>query len=237
MKVIIMAAGVGSRLRPFTDKIPKSLFMLGRNETILQRMARLVRSTSEAELCIVTGFEREKVEGAVPSATFVNNPFFAVTNSIASLWFARHLLDDDVIIINGDVVVEGSLFREILELETSASVVIDSSQKDTGDYLVATSNGRVVMMSKELVRCTGEYIGITKLAECSARKLRSTIEELIGAGRMDEWYENALVHMILKDDFILNYQDVPGSQWVEVDTVDDLVAAKEIHENDRDDNA
>jgi choline kinase len=236
MRVIILAAGVGSRLKPFTGNTPKCLFMLGRNENILQRMARIVRGNSDAELCVVTGFEREKVEQAVPSATFVNNPFFGVTNSIASLWFARHLLDDEVIIINSDVVIEESLFREVLELDTPASVIVDSSRKDTGDYKVATFNDRVVMMSKELIRCTGEYIGITKLGERAARELERVIEVLVRAGRIDEWYENALVHMILNDDFFLNYYDVPGLQWAEVDDVDDWVAAREIHHNDQDEN-
>jgi len=233
MRVIILAAGIGSRLKPFTESMPKGLFKLGPDETILERMVNIVRQNVDAELCVATGYEHRKIENVLENVSFVYNPFYKVTNSIVSLWFARDYLDDDTIIFNSDVVIEESLFKEILNIDNPATVLMDSSKIYGADYKVATYNDRVVMMSKELRTFSGEYVGITKLSKNAALELRAKIESMVENEQIDEWYENALVSMILNDDFILHYFDIPQYQWVEVDTVDDLLSAKKIYEAGR----
>ncbi len=232
-RVIILAGGIGSRLKPFTESTPKSLFKLAKDETILERMVNVIKTTADAEIYVVTGFQHEKIESLLTDVTCIYNPFYRVSNSIVSLWFARDYLDDNVIIINSDVVFEQDLFTEVLKLSGSAVVLMDSSKKFDADYKVATYNDRVIMMSKELTACTGEYVGITKLLKDSAGKLRAKIEEMIKNDQIDEWYENALVSMVLDDDFVLNYHDISQFQWVEVDMVDDLVSARRIYEADK----
>ena len=229
MRVIILAAGMGSRLKPFTDNLPKSLFRLGTDGTILQRMVEMVRRNLDAEICIITGFMHEQIESLFSDVTFVYNPFYRVTNSIASLWFAKEYLDSDVIIVNSDIVVEESLFQEMAGIDAPATILMDSSRIDNADYKVATYDNRVVMMSKDLVTCSGEYAGITKLSRDSAVKLRDTIEAMVADDKIERWYEDALVQMVLNDNFVLHYFDIPQFQWVEVDTVDDWLAAKKIY--------
>ena len=228
MKVIILGAGMGTRLRPLTTNIPKCLFKLGKDETVIERMVNFVKRNSKAQVYVVTGFRHEKIESLLTDVTFVHNPFFRVTNSIVSLWFAREHLDDDVIIMNSDIVIEEALFQELLKIDYPATVLMDSSKIHTADYKVATYNERVVMMSKDLTTCSGEYVGITKLSRESAAELRRKIEGMIDNDQIDEWYENALVNMILDDDFALTFFDVFRFQWVEIDTVDDLLIARKI---------
>jgi choline kinase len=230
MRVIILAAGIGSRLKPFTENTPKGLFRLGKEVTILERMVNLVKRHSEAEICVVTGFLHERIENLLSGVSFVYNPFYRVTNSIASLWFAREYLDDDVIITNSDIVVEERLFIDLLKIGGAATVLMDSSKKYDADYKVATYDDRVVIMSKELRTYSGEYAGITKLSKDSALQLRRKIEVMVEEEQIDEWYETALVNMILNDSFVLNCFDISQYQWVEVDTVDDLLAARKIYE-------
>jgi len=230
MRVIILAAGIGLRLKPFTENVPKTLFTMGKDQTILGRMTGIIKRNSEAEIYVVTGFMHEKIESFIQGVTFFYNPFYKVTNSIASLWFARECLDDDVIIINSDIVIEEALFKELLKIDNPAAVLIDCSKIYDADYKVATYNNRVVMMSKDLSTCDGEYAGITRLSKDSAIKLKHKIETMIHNGQIDEWYENALVDMILNDNFVLNFYDISQFQWTEVDTADDLLAARKICE-------
>lgn len=233
MNVIMLAAGIGARLKPFTESIPKALFRLGKDVTILGRMVSMVKRNSDAEIYVVTGFMREKIESSLQGVTFVHNPFYRVTNSIASLWFAKKLLGDETIIINADVVVEEPLFKEVLRINKPAAVLIDSSKIYAADYKVATFDERVVMMGKNLSTFSGEYAGITKLSKNSALKLKRKVEIMIDNEQIDEWYESALVRMILEDNFVLNFRDIPNFQWVEVDTPDDLLSARKIHEMEK----
>ena len=231
MKVIMLAAGIGTRLRPLTNNVPKCLFKIGRDETVIGRMVKMVKKHTEAQIYIVTGFMRDKVESSLSGVTFIFNPFFRITNSIVSLWFAQEHLDDDVIIINADVVIEEAILVKFMKCEDV--VMMDSSKISSADYKVATYNDRVVMMSKELSKYAGEYAGMSKLSKKSAGQLRSKISEMIGNDQVDEWYENALVNMIIDNDFILNVCDVAQLRWVELDRVDDLPVAHEINDGDR----
>lgn len=233
MKVIILAAGTGSRLRPFTENTPKCLFRLGKDETIIEHTIDIVKRNIDGEICVVTGFKHASIRQLVSGVTFVYNPFYQVTNSIASLWFAREYLDDDLILINSDIVFQESLFKEMLQFDRPAFVVLDSSKISEADYKVAVYNGKVVMMSKDLSGFTGEYVGITKLCKDAALSLRHKIETMIANEQIDEWYETALVSMILHDDFSLYYYDVPQFRWTEVDTVNDFLEAKRIYEMER----
>jgi choline kinase len=135
------------------------------------------------------------------------------------------------VIINGDIVVEERMARDIICTKPTRPVVLfDSSIKSHGDYNVQVHNDRVVVMSKELSEYHGEYAGITKLDAKSAILLQEGLVELIEEKQYDQWYENVLVQMIFRKDFSLYCTDVSDYRWTEVDTIDDLLLAKQIHE-------
>lgn len=233
MTYILLAAGMGSRLKPLTLHYPKSLYHLDADTTVLDRSLRMIRRYDpDAEIVIVTGFMSDLVAPHADSGTVVvKNPFYAVTNSIASLWFAReYLLRDDVVIINGDIVVDEALTRDVICRPTARPyVLLDSSIRNNGDYNVQVAGEQVLVMSKSLDTYYGEYAGITKLDRASALLLRQEVASMVEQGMYDQWYENALVQMIFREDFDLGYLDVADYQWTEVDCVDDLLLAKKIH--------
>ena len=232
MKYIFMVAGKGTRLQPLTLKHPKSMYKLDENTTLLQRMVTLIKKyDSEAEIVIVTGHMHRAIEEQVTGATFVYNPFYEVTNSIASLWFAREHVDaDNVVLIDGDIVMSDELVKDIMcKPVDRATVLVDSSIKTDGDYNVEISGDQVLVMSKDLTSYYGEYAGVTKLDRESALLMRSELEDMVEEGFYDQWYENALVQLIFKKDFRLFYTDISNYEWTEVDSVNDLLLAKQIH--------
>lgn len=234
MVYVILAAGMGTRLHPFTKTLPKCMLQIGGGETIVQRMVRLIRTADPgARTVVVTGFRGTEIEGSVSGCEFVSNPFYAVTNSIASLWFARDALQDEVTIINGDIVLSERLFRHLVSLRGRDFVLLDSSVKKDGDYNVQTSGDDVVVMSKTLETYFGEYAGVTRLTKGSAALLREEIGRMVDDGSFNEWYENALVQMILNAEFRLKYVDAAEYEWTEVDSVNHLLLARRIQELDR----
>lgn len=235
MNYIILAAGVGKRLRPFTKIYPKCLINIGHNETVIQRMLRLINEfDTEANVNIVTGFEHDKIEKNVPACNFIYNPFFEITNSVASLWFARDLLEDEVVIINGDVVIQKDIMEKIVSLKQLPAVFLDSSVKNGGDYNVQIHGDCVAVMSKEIIDYFGEYVGITKHDKKSAILLKEEIDKFIQMGSYENWYENALVQMILDFDFKLFYLDVADYEWTEVDSINDVLLARKIQKRNFD---
>lgn len=232
MKYIFLVAGKGSRLHPLTLEHPKSMFKLDENTTLLQRMVKLLKKNDpEADIVVVTGHMHRKIEEALEDVTFINNPFYAVTNSIASLWFAKEHLDaDNIVVIDGDIVMSDQLIREVVCQPVDRPVVLlDSSIKTDGDYNVQVSGEKVLVMSKELKTYHGEYAGMTKLDRESAQLMLTEMEDMIDNGYYDQWYENALVQLIFKHDFQLYYKDICDYEWTEVDEVNDLIKAKSIH--------
>ena len=117
MKYIFMVAGKGSRLQPLTLKHPKSMYKLDENTTLLQRMVKLIKKhDAQADIVIVTGHMHRAIEEQVEGVRFVYNPFYEVTNSIASLWFAQKELDtDNVVLIDGDIVMSDEEFLDDME--------------------------------------------------------------------------------------------------------------------------
>ena len=102
MRYIFLAAGVGTRLNPLTNESPKCLYKLDEKQTIIERNISMINNYDlEAEVIIVTGFLADKIKKIVEqftNVTIIYNPFFRVTNSIASLWFAKKYLDDSIVI-------------------------------------------------------------------------------------------------------------------------------------------
>ncbi len=232
MKYIFMVAGKGTRLQPLTLQHPKSMFKLDKDTTLIQRMVNLIRKFDDkADIVVVTGHMHQSIENALENVTFVFNPFYEVTNSIASLWFAQSHLDaDNIVLIDGDIVMSENLIRNVVCRPTDKPLVLlDSSIKTDGDYNVQVSGDKVLVMSKDLDAYYGEYAGLTKLDHNSALVMRDEMNLMVEEGYYDQWYENALVQLIFKENFHLYYEDICEYEWTEVDCVSDLIRAKNIH--------
>lgn len=232
MTYIFLMAGKGSRLHPLTLKYPKSMYKLDKDTSVFKRMSDLIKKhDKDAKIISIVGFMSEEIKREYEDIIFIENPFYEVTNSIASLWFAKeYLLDDNVTIINGDIVVEEELVKDVICSPVKKPyVLIDSSIKNNGDYNVQVNKDKILVMSKELVDYYGEYAGITKLNSEAALKLNVAIQKMVADGMYDQWYENALVQMIFNEDFELFYEDISEYTWTEVDCVSDMLLAKQIH--------
>lgn len=232
MEYIILAAGVGTRLYPYTKNMPKCLVRITEKETIIGRAVRLIKEfDNQAHITVVVGFEAEKVKETLGSeCTFITNPFYSKTNSVASLWFANEVLTKGlpVTIINADIVFDRELAEEITKVPTESLIYYDSSIRSHGDYNVQELNGKMVVMGKELTEYSGEYVGITKFTPSDARLLSSEVEKMVYDDLYDQWYENGLVQMSLMMESSFSVKDVCDYQWSEIDSIDNLLKIRRI---------
>lgn len=234
MTYIILAAGKGRNLQPLTLKYPKTSFRLDENTTVLQRMVRTIRRYDRnAEIVVVIGYLSEMVrkELAEDNCKFVVNPFYEVTNSISSVWFARQYLErENVTIVHGDVVFCDDIVENYLVKDTDHPyVLVDSSCIKSGTYNAVTKDGQVLVMSNKLENSNARYCCMTKLDAVSARLLKREIDNMVHNNMYDQFIEDSLVQMIMFYAFQLFAEDIAGKKWSEVDGVDDLLNAQQIH--------
>ena len=122
MKAIILAAGSGTRLRPYTNGKPKCLLDIG-STSILEHQINNIRDCGINEVVIVVGFRFERVEDFLRSydglgmrINTLYNPFYQSTNSLVSLWIARSEFDEDLVVMNGDDVYEIGVLDKTLSV-------------------------------------------------------------------------------------------------------------------------
>jgi len=234
MTYIILSAGKGVKLQPLTLNHPKSLYKLDDKTTILQRLVRKIRKyDAEAEIVVVVGYMYKHIQKELEedNVKFVHNPFYSVTCSMGSLWFARDFLQrENVTIINGDIVASDKLMEDIVCQHTDYPyVLLDSTHKDANKYNVQVQGDLVCVMSKNLSQYLGNYASVTKLDAVSSRFLLEQLNQMVNEEMYNLFFEDALIQMIFDKNFELYHKDICNYQWTEVDTVDDLIKAKEIH--------
>lgn len=234
MTYIILAAGKGTELRPLTAHYPKVLYKLDKKNNLLLRMVRSIRCyDKEAEIAVVTGYMYKQVAAEIEdeNVKLIYNPFYEVTNSIASLWFARQYLErENVTIINGDIVLSDDLVKDVIVKTTDKPyALVDSDIKDAANYNVFIQNDKISIMSRNLTEFSAKYASVTKLDPVSSRLLKRKVDQLVNEESYNEIYETALVQMVFENDFDFYYNDIRCYLWTEVNSIDDLVKAKEIH--------
>ena len=234
MTYIILSAGKGENLHPLTLNHPKSLYKLDDKTTILQRMVRKLRKyDAEAEIVVVVGYMYNQIQKELEddNVKFVHNPFYSVTKSMGSLWFAKDYLQrENVTIVNGDIVASDKLVQDVLSQHTDYPyVLLDSTHKEANKYNVQVQGDMVCVMSKNLTEFAGNYASITKLDAVSSRFLLEQLYQMVNEEMYNLFFEDALVQMIFQENFELYYKDIKDYEWTEVDSVDDLLKAKRIH--------
>lgn len=233
MTYIILSAGKGVKLQPLTLNHPKSLYKLDDKTTILQRLVRKIRKyDAEAEIVVVVGYMYNQIQKELEddNVKFVHNPFYSVTSSMGSLWFAKDYLQrENVSIINGDIVTSDKLLQDVICQHTDyPCVLLDSSHHDANKYNVQVQGDLVCVMSKNLTDYMGNYASVTKLDAVSSRFLLEQLNQMVNDEMYNLFYEDALVQMIFQKNFELYYKDIKDYKWTEVDCVDDLLKARQI---------
>ncbi len=224
MKAIILAAGRGTRISRFIDERPKCTVDIG-GTTLIEYTVDLLQSKGIEEIVIVIGYQAEYVKEVLRdrSVTFVYNPFFDVTNGIASIWFARqHLVPgEDTVLMSGDVFLSPEIVDELLRLRETPVLLADPTRIEEADYRYYYQNGLLLRYGKDLSidETTGECLGVAKLSGDKVALYKNHMEEMINRQCHSVWWENVLYDLVGKEEIYIH--EVIGHFWSEVDFVED----------------
>lgn len=224
MKAIILAAGVGSRISKFIEEKPKCMVDIG-GIPLIRYTVELLRSRGIGEITIVVGYRASVIREELKDEgiRFVYNPFFDVTNGIASMWFAREQLTEgeDTVIMSGDVYLEPEIVDELIALERSPVLLADSTRRVEADYRYQYEDGVLKKFGKDLTveETTGECLGVAKLKGDFVGIYKSHMIDMINRQCHSVWWENVLYDLAAERDIYVH--DVAGAFWAEVDYIED----------------
>ncbi|MFC8013866.1 MULTISPECIES: phosphocholine cytidylyltransferase family protein [Streptomyces] len=238
---LVLAAGAGRRLRPYTDTLPKALVPVDGDTTILDLTLKNFAEIGLTEVAIVVGYRKEAVYDRKEALeakygltiTLVDNDKAEEWNNAYSLWCARDVLKRGVILANGDTVhpvsVEKTLLaargdgrKIILALDTVKSLA-DEEMK------VITAEGKGVQRITKLMdpaTATGEYIGVTLIEAEAAEELADALKATFERDP-DLYYEDGYQELVNRG-FTVDVAPIGDVKWVEIDNHDDLAKGREI---------
>jgi choline kinase len=235
MKIVILAAGTGSRLGPLTRNTPKSLLDLGHGLTLLETQLNAIKRSGIREVVLVTGYLSEQIEAKIQAYDdfdfeVVYNPFFDSSNNLVSAWMAMPYVSDSFVIVNGDDVFRPEVLERLLVAKGNAVMVV--SQKDSydeDDMKVHTVGDSVQKVSKDLSaeEANGESIGMIKFSQTGREWFFGELDQAVrGKAALDWYYLRALQNM-MDDGLSVNYSLCKPNEWAEIDFHPDLVTIKE----------
>lgn len=177
MKVVILLAGYGSRLRASE---PKSLVKFKNGRSILDyQLEALTQFVSLQDIYMVVGFKKELIMESAPSCTFVYNERFDRTNTAKSLLRALARIDDDVLWLNGDVFFDTDVIKPIAVANENLILVNRASVADEEVCYTLDEAGRVQRLAKGLgALATGEAVGINLIRRTDRTALVSLLDEV-----------------------------------------------------------
>ncbi len=224
MKVIILAAGLGSRISRHLGGNPKCTVDIG-GSTLIRHTIELFNKNGINDIAICLGYKQDVIKEELKGfdIKYYYNPFYDVTNSIASMWFAKDFLNNDseYLIMNGDVYIEQDIVDDLFKAEKSPLLLSDETRKEEGDYKLKYTNGILEKYGKELTGddITGEYVGIAKLNRNYVPVFKKQLLKMIDEQKHGLWWENVLYE--LSHEQSVYVQNVEGKFWAEVDYIED----------------
>lgn len=232
MKAILMAAGKGTRISRHIDGKPKCTVDLGDGKTLIQYSVELLGKRGIKDITIVLGYQGEVIREIVgDSVHYVENPFFDITNSIVSLWFAQDYIvgDDRYLIMNGDVFLSEEALDRIVVEKLSPVLFYDSTRISEADYRFYCKDDRLMKFGKDLSNeeTSGEYIGCAIIGDGFVTTFIQRMNELIHTQHHSQWWEDVLYSMA--EEQALAVKDIGGAFWAEVDYVEDYLRIQDFY--------
>ncbi len=229
MKVLIMAAGVGSRISRHLQNQPKCCVDVD-GKPLIKYTFELLNRKGITNIAIVTGYQEKYIHQALEGFQYARffNPFYRVANSISSAWFARDfLVGDDLLIMNGDVYMEDAILDALLHDPNSPVLLSDSTRINDADYRFQWQGNLLKKYGKQLSNeeTTGEYVGIGKLSQQDVMLFRQQVIDAVSSEDYGCWWEE-VIYRSVETGREVYVHDIAGKFWAEVDYIEDYERIK-----------
>lgn len=230
MKALILNSGLGHRMGDITKAHPKCMTKITDDDTILSRQLNLLNMVGIKEVVMTTGYFDDVLINYCNSLnlpinfTFINNPLYAETNYIYSIYCAKEALDDDILLMHGDLVFEESVLKEMLEEKNSCMKVSSTIPLPNKDFKAVVSDGAVKAVGIEFFDSAMEAQALYKLNKDDWQIWLDKIIEYCENGKRNCYAEVALNEVT--DRCHIKAYDAKDRLCTEIDNPEDLEKVK-----------
>ena len=236
MKAVILAAGMGKRLRPITETLPKAFLPIDGKPLLWYSLNNLMRS-GITDVLIVTGFLHDRFHEEIGDSfrdsltiEYAHNPRYSETGSMYSLSQTKDLIDEDIILLESDLLYEQRAI-EILLAHDFRDTMLVAPLSGSGDEVYITVDDEMYLTNlgkdiPEKDQAIGELVGITRLSYGYLEKVWEYAEGDYENGGENYHYEEVIVR-VAQNEKLLQCLVLPELAWIEIDKAEDLQRAKE----------
>ena len=243
-KALIIAAGLGSRLKKHTENLPKCMLDFG-GKTLLQRQLEAYKNSGVENISLIRGYKKEKIK--YKGIKYFENTDYRNNNILNSIFYAEKVINGNIIISYSDILFDSSVVQRTLESNHDISVVVDIDwrgyyvgRKDhpilEAENVIFNSNNEVEKIgkiNKGNQEVHGEFIGMIKLSDHGTKIFKENFHRLKKIYWNKPFQRAKIFQKAYLTDFIQELVDIGikvhcviiESGWKEIDTVEDYKKA------------
>lgn len=230
MKALILAAGLGTRLRPITNTRPKSMVEVNGKPILFKQIDNLLENGVE-DITVIAGYKSEMMVDAINKSyknikTIIND-VYDKTNNMYSAYMALDLMyKNEFLLMNADVFYDSAIVNELIKNEYKNAIVVEAGVHNDENMKVSCNGKRIVEISKAITEknAYGVSIDVYKFSEEGSRIFFDKVKEFIEEKKeLNQWTEVAL-NDVLK---LVEFNPCPlKGRWMEIDNHEDLKKAE-----------
>lgn len=253
MRAVILAAGQGTRLKKYTENLPKGMLKF-KGKTIIERQLEIYRECGITDITVVKGYAADKIK--YDGVRYYTNAEYAETNMVESLMAAKPEFQDDLIVSYSDILFESRLLEEMIRVKDDFAVAVDSEWREYWkarygriDYdtesLSVDGNGNIIELGLEnpkLEEIDARYIGLLKFSKEGIHRISDIWERDYERYKEKAWkqsgktirkaYMTDLIQAVIEEGYTV--KAVPFRHgWIEFDTNEDYETVCEWSESGR----
>lgn len=236
MKIIIVAGGEGTRLRPYTEKVPKCMVELY-GKPLIDNIIKSIKNAGFTNIAVVTGYKSDVLKEHLKDENidFFHNPEYDTTNMVETFFCAEDFMDDDLIISYSDILYNSDVIKKLAQTEGELCITVDKEWQKLWEFRMENAlldaetmkieDGKIVELGKKpksLDEIQGQYIGLVRFSKDIITKAKTFYKsKLAESEKAKKMYMTDLLQGLI-DDGVSAVPSFINGGWLEVDTVEDL---------------
>lgn len=229
LKAVIVAAGEAHRMRPLTNDVPKCFLPVGSRPLIEYSLQALERCGIK-QIGFVVGYMKDEFPARLGNGyEYIFNPFYATTNDMASLWFAKEFVHgSDFVYLHSDLLYHPDILAMTVASQAEIALAVEETVCDEEMMKVRVDGLDLLESSKDIPpdQAFGEWTGIAKFTHTGWQKYLPEVEQLLAEGAFSV-YDTVAMNRLVKKGRVIQIVPFAGLPFIEIDFPEDLQQARD----------